>query len=179
MADTERKHQMKFVELDDGQVRAEFDGQEPFTFSPSSLAEELLAKAAVKGVIVRMQSAASKLTGDDRTPAKLREAMIGAWAQLQNGVWAIERAAAALEVSIEAEAAHLWRVAMGEKKGTPYPGTLEQSAADFQGLSAEQQKKLKANPLYQLKYAEVKQARAAAKLAKLAKKAEAADDFDF
>jgi hypothetical protein len=65
-------------------------------------------------------------------------------------------------------------------KGEPVEsaGTIEQAAENFAKLSDEQKKTLKALPRYQLALAEVKAARAAAKLKALTEKVEAGGDED-
>jgi hypothetical protein len=173
---------MSFTVLDTGDIRADFgEGIEPFTFNPATMPETLFPTAVAKGVIANLSGATAKLTGDDRNGANLRKAVVGRWDLLKSGIWGAPRGeGAGEEVSMEAEAAHVFRIKRGEKKGQPYTGTLDQSAADFAALSDEQTAKLKDTPLYKLAYAEVKAARSAAKLAKLQKKAaEAGDDGDF
>lgn len=177
-----RNRQMSFTVLDSGEIRADFgEGAEPFTFNPASMPEALFPAAVAKGVIANLSGATAKLTGADRNPVKLRAAVVGRWDLLKSGVWGAPRGeGAGEEISIEAEAAHLFRVKRGEKTGTPYTGTLDESVAAFASLADEQKAKLKETPLYKLAYAEVKQARAAAKLAKMQAKADAASgDVDF
>ena len=174
-----KTRQMTFSPLDDGSVRADFgEGIEPFTFIPAQIPESLFPQALTKGVITRLQGYSSRLSGEDRTGQTLRDAIVKGWADLMSGIWAAERAPGALEISIEAEAAHVFRVKRGEKKGVPYTGTLAESAEAFAALDEEKQKALKALALYKVAYAEVKARRAAEKAAKLARKAEVEDDSE-
>jgi len=172
---------MSFTVLESGEIRAEFgEGAEPFTFNPASMPEALFPLAVAKGVIANLSGATAKLTGEDRNPTKLRAAVVGRWDMLKSGVWgAVRGEGSPDEISMEAEAAHYFRVKRGEKAGQPYTGTLDESAAAFAALSDEQVKKLKDTPLYKLSYAEVKQARASAKLLKMQAKSQEAGDVDF
>lgn len=174
MSDDTKTRQMTFSILDDGSIRADFGpGLDPLTFNPSTqLAEALYPQAIAGGVVNRVRSYTSRLAGDARTPAALREAVAKGFADLMAGVWERVREGAGEEISIEAEAAHVFR----QKRDPSYAGTLEDSAAAFSALTDDQKKKLKALPRYQAAYADIKAKRAAEKAAKMAKKAEASED---
>ena len=189
---TEKTRQMSFQPLEDGSIKADFgEGVEAFTFTPAAAPESLFPQIIAKGVMAFLQGRTSKLQGDDRTPETLRTAIVKGWEDLMAGVWVRERAPGApAEESIEVEAAHLYRVKRGEKSGTPYTGTLQDTAAAWEALtdaqremlkgrSADKEKGLaaiKANALYASCYAEVKAARAKARAEKLAKKAGSGDE---
>lgn len=177
---TEEKasRQMSFTVTDTGDIRADFGpGLDPIQFSPSALPEVIFPHALAEGIISRLRSATSKLTGDGRTPATLREAIDKGLQSLVAGQWKIERApGSGGEVSIAAEAAHLFRKRRAEKKGEEYTSTLAEDAAAYNALDEAKQKALAEVPSYAAAYAEVKAQRQAAKAAKLAKKAEAAEE---
>jgi hypothetical protein len=170
--------QMSFAVLDDGTVRAEFGtGIDPLTFHPAKMPEPLFPAALAAGFIGRLRGYTSRLVGEGRTPEALRAAIAKGIADLQAGIWAAEREAGAGEISMEAEAAYVYRVKRAEAKGEKYDGTLEAAAEDFGNLTDEQKKVLKALPRYQLAYAEVKARRTAERAEKLAKKVEAGEDL--
>ena len=168
----EKTRQMSFTVLDDGTIRADFGpGLDPLTLNPAQVPEALQAAAMTEGLISRARGYTSKLTVADRTPASLRDAINKAFANLLAGVWKIERAAGESEISMEAEAAFVFRKmrheAKPENKDVPFTGTLGEAVAAFATLSDDEKKKLKSLPRYQLALAEVKAARTAAKAAKL------------
>lgn len=170
MSEDTKTRQMTFSILDDGTVRADFGpGLDPLTFAPATeLPEALFPQAIASGVVNRARSYTSRATGEDRTPAKLRDLIAKAFADLKAGVWErIREGGGADEISIEAEAAHIFR----QKRDPAYTGTLADSAAAFAVLTDDQKKTLKGLPRYQAAYAEVKAKRAAEKAAKLAAKA--------
>lgn len=183
MSETPTKtRQMSFTVLEDGTVRADFgEGVDPLSFLPATLPESLFPMAMAKGFIARLQGYTSRLSGEDRNPTNLRAAIEKGLTDLRAGIWAAERepGQGGGEISIEAEAAHMFRVKRAESKGEEYTQTLEQSAADFKALSDEQKAKLKELPRYKAAYAEVKAARQAKLAAKLAKKADGEEDVDF
>lgn len=165
--------QMSFATLEDGTVRAEFgEGIDPVTFHPAKMPEALFPAALAAGFIGRLRGYTSRLIGDGRTPVALRDAIVKGLSDLNAGIWAAEREAGtgSSEISMEAEAAYVYRVKRAEAKGEVYSGTLEQAAADFAALTDEQTKVLKGLPRYQLAYAEVKARRTAERAEKLAKK---------
>jgi len=169
--------QMSFSLLDDGNIRADFDGQEPLFLNPAQLPENITSAAVTEGVISRARGYTSKLAGDSRTPEALRAAVEKGFAALLAGVWKIERTAGeGSDYTIEQEAAHLFRQLRAKAKGEEYTGTLAEAAAQFATLTDEQKKQLKALPRYQQAYAEIKARVAAEKAAKLAKKADADED---
>jgi hypothetical protein len=178
---TEKTRQMTFTVLEDGTVRADFgENVEPLSFLPATLPESLFPNALAKGFISRLQGYTSRLSGEDRTPGKLREAIAKGLTDLRAGIWAAERTpGAGEEISIEAEAAHVYRAKRAKAKGEEYTGTLEADAEAFSALSDEQKTKLKGLSLYKLAYAEVKAARQAAKATKLAKKVQDEESPDF
>lgn len=182
------KRQMSFTILDNGTIQAEFgEGIEPLQLNPSAVPEAVYASAVTEGLISRARGYTSKLVDKDRTPDALRAAVEKAFANLTAGIWKIERApGSSTEFSIEVEAAFLFRSKRAEKvvaaalaKGESAPdvqiGTLADAAENFAKLTDEQKKTLKALPLYQLSYAEVKAKRDAEKMAKLAAKVAAED----
>lgn len=176
-----KTRQMSFSVLDDGTVRADFgEGVDPLTFNPATLPEKLFPSALAKGFIMFLQGRTSRLAGENRTPKTLHDAVAAGLTDLRNGIWTQERqAGAGGEISIEAEAAHWFRVARAEKKGEAYTLTVEQSAEAYAALSEDQQAKLKSLPTYKAAYAKVKAERQTAKAAKLAKKAETEEEIDF
>lgn len=177
----EKTRQMSFNTLDDGRVRAEFgEGIEPVVFMPASLPESLFPMALAAGVISRLRGYTSRLVGEGRTPEALRAAIVKGLADLNAGVWTQERESGPGEISIEAEAAFVYRQKRAEAKGETYNGTLEDAAKDFAALTDDQRKTLKALPRYQLAYAEVKARKQAERAEKLAKKViEQEEDIPF
>jgi hypothetical protein len=177
----DKTRQMTFTVGEDGQIRADFgEGIDPVFLNPGAVPEVVAAAAVTEGLISRSRGYTSRLTGAERTPAALRDAVAKAFANLMSGVWKIERAAGAgQEFSIEVEAAFLFRKMRAEAKGEEFTGTLEEAAAQFASLDDEQKKKLKATPRYQLAFAEVKAARQAAKAKKLAAAIGEDDDSGF
>lgn len=171
---TEKTRQMSFAVLDDGTIRADFGpGLDPLTLDPQALPENLMVLAISEGIISRLRSYGSKLTGEARTASALRDVMAGGIANLLAGQWKVERAPGeGGEISQEAEAAYLFRVKRAEAKGETYSGTMAEAAEAFAALDDAKKKQLKAVPLYQIALLEVKAKRNAAKSAKLAKKAE-------
>jgi hypothetical protein len=167
--------QMSFTELDNGDVRADFGpGLDPVVFTPAALPEALLAAALTEGVIARLRSYTSKLVGDSRTPANLRESIVkGVDNLFAKGIWKIEREPGepGASISIEAEAAWIFRQKRAAAKGEDYLQSLVDCAKDFGALSDDKKKQLKAVPAYQVAYAAVKARKAAENAAKLAKAA--------
>lgn len=174
------KHQMSFTVGDDGTIRADFGpGLDPLVLDPAKVPESLYPAIIAEGIISRARGYNSKLQGEDRTPAALRGATEKAFENFLQGIWKVERIGGGLVISIEAEAAFVFRQKRATLKGVTFDGTLEQSAADFAALSEEKKAVLKADKLYAVAYAEVKARRAAEKAAKLAEKAEASGDDVF
>lgn len=177
-----KARQMSFTVLDDGTIRADFGpGLDPVTLNPSAVPEAILPMALAEGLINRARSYGSKLTGDARTAAALREATATAFANMLQGIWKVERTPGegGGEISQEAEAAYLFRVKRAEAKGEVYSGTMAEAAEAFAALDEAKKKQLKAVPLYQIALLEVKAKRNAAKSAKLAKKVETEGEIDF
>jgi hypothetical protein len=185
---------MTFTVLESGLVQADFPdaGLDPFTFEPGTIPQSLFPDALIAGVVYNMRSATSKLVGVARTPVAMREALVTRWASITSGKWMAERAVAGEgggSFTLEQLAAFLFRQkrhaaleAKAEKNGTEVPeftATLAESAAQFAALDDEQKAKLKAVPLYQMAFAEVKAEAAAAKAAKLAKKMADVEAEDF
>lgn len=177
--------QMSFTVLEDGTVKAEFGpGLEPLAFNPAVLPEALIPDALSEGVISRLRGYTSKLTGDSRTPAKLREAVEKGLENLfSKGIWKIEREPGdpGSTISVEAEAAYVFRLKryaslIAAGKPAQEVGDLVTAAKQFAALSEEQKKQLKEVPLYKVAYAEVKAKRAQENAAKLAKAAEKLGD---
>jgi hypothetical protein len=167
----EKTRQMSFTVLEDGTVRADFGpGVDPLSFHPATMPEALFPSALAAGFIGRLRGYTSRLAGDARTPAALAAAIAKGIADLRAGIWAAEREPGTGEVSMEAEAAYVFRVKRAEAKGEKYEGTLAEAVAAFDALSDEQKKTLKALPRYQLALAEIKAKRQAEKAIKLAKK---------
>lgn len=162
----EKTRQMTFTVLESGIVRADFDGQEPLFLEPGLIPEHIQGAAMTEGLISRTRGYTSKLEGEGRTPAALRDAVAKGFAQLMAGIWKIERAASA-SFTLEQEAAHVFKLMRAKVTGVEYTGTPAESAMAFDALTDEQKKTLKALPRYQLAYAEVKAAAAAAKAQKL------------
>jgi len=180
-----KTRQMSFSVLDDGSVQATFpdSGLEPVSFKPAAIPEALYADALTEGVISVCRGALGKLSGDARTPENMRAALVAKLDAIMGGQWKTPRAAGdgVTSFSIEAEAAWIFRQKRATAKGEPIEsvGTLAEASAAFAALDDAQKAKLKAVPLYQAAYAEVKAARAAANAAKLAKKAQDSDEVDF
>lgn len=174
------KRQMSFTVLENGTVRAEFGpGLDPVEFDPSALPESIWASALAEGVISRLRSYGSKLQGENRTPANLREATVAGLEKLKAGEWKVERIPGMGEVSIEAEAAHVYRKTKAADAGEEYTRTLAEDAAAFAALSDEQKDKLKKTSRYLAAVAAVKAERNAKKAEKLAKKAKTEEEIDF
>lgn len=167
-----KTRQMTFTVLDDGNIRAEFgEGIDPLLLNPASVPEKLQVAAVTEGLISRLRGYTSRLTDTDRTPANLAAAIKKGMENLQAGVWKIERAAGeGAEFPIEIEAAFLFRQMRAKAKNEDFKGTLAEAAENFAKLTDEEKKTLKALPRYQLAYAEVKAARAQAKLKALSEK---------
>ncbi len=172
MSDTPTKtRQMTFSVLEDGTVRADFgEGVDPVSFHPGTMPESLFPQALAKGFITRLQGYTSRLSGDERNPAALRAAIEAGLTDLRAGKWAAERepGTGSVEISIEAEAAHWYRVS----KNPDYAGTIAESAEAYSALTDEQKKQLKEVPRYKAAYAKVKAERQALRAEKLAKKAD-------
>ncbi len=166
--------QMSFTVLDDGTIRADFGpGIEPLSLNPGTVPEAILAAATTEGLISRARSYTSKLEGDSRTPAALREVIAKAFSNLLAGVWKIERSGAGgTEYTIEVEAALVFRQMRAASKGETCADTLETVAAQWATLTPEQQKQLKELPRYKAAFAQVKAQRQAEKAAALMKKAD-------
>lgn len=167
------KRQMSFTVLEDGQIMASFgDGVEPLYLNPGLLPESLIPSAVAEGVISRSRGYTAKLTAENRTPEKLREATARAFENLLSGIWKIERTPGeSTEYTIEQEAAFVFRQMRAAARGEEFIGTLAEAAAEFAALSEARKAAVKALPRYQLARAQVKARRDAEKLAKLEKKA--------
>ncbi len=178
-AEKESKRQMSFSVLEDGTIRAEFGpGLEPLTLNPGFVPETVLAAATTEGLIARARGYTSKLEGDTRTPATLREAIEKAFANLLAGVWKIERAGVAgAEYTIEVEAALVFRQMRAASKGEVCADTIETVAANWETLSEDQRKQVKDLPRYKAAFAQVKASRQAEKAKALMAKADA-DEAD-
>lgn len=167
---------MSFHVLEDGTVRADFHGLDPLTFNPGAFPESILPMAVTEGVIQNLRSAGSRISGDERTPAKLRELVAARLAAMLAGEWRPERESAGESESytIDEEAAHVFRKLRfeAENPGQAYTGTLAADAAAYSALDETRQKALKATARFQQARTQVKLARDAVKAAKLAKKAE-------
>lgn len=177
----EKGRQMTFTVLESGEIRADFGpGLDPLTLNPAEVPESLYSAAVAEGLMSRARGYTSKLTGDARTPAALRDVIAKAFENMKAGVWKIERVAGgSSEFSIEQEAAWMFRSKRAAAKGETFTGTLAEAAEAFTALTDDQKKTLKALPLYRLCYAEVKAQRDAEKLAKLKADASKAEGFDF
>ena len=176
-AEKTTKRQMSFSVLDTGEIRADFGAElEPLILAPASVPEEIQAAAVTEGLISRLRGATSKLADADRTPENLRAAIQKGMENLLAGIWKIERAPGTAEVSIEVEAAWLFRKLRAESKGEEFTGTIAEAAENFAQLTDEQKKTLKALPRYQAAAAQVKADRQAKKAAKLSAKADADED---
>lgn len=176
-AEKTTKRQMSFSVLDTGEIRADFGAElEPLILAPASVPEEIQAAAVTEGLISRLRGATSKLADADRTPENLRAAIQKGMENLLAGIWKIERAPGTAEVSIEVEAAWLFRKLRAESKGEEFTGTIAEAAENFAQLTDEQKKTLKALPRYQAAAAQVKADRQAKKAAKLSAEANAAED---
>lgn len=177
------KRQMSFTVLPDtGDIRADFGpGLEPIQFAPSSLPEAIWASAMAEGLMSRLRGYTSKLADNNRTPENLRAAIAKGLENLRAGVWTVQREPGLGEISIEAEAAHIYRKMKfeAENPGQEYTGTLADDAAAFAALADDKKATLKKVARYQAAYAQVKASRAAKKAEKLAKKADADDDTGF
>lgn len=194
MSETTKKRQMSFVTLEDGTVHATFgEGIEPIKFHPATLPDALYPMALALGFITFLKRETSALVGDERTAEALRGKIAAGLEDLRAGKWTAERAASAgPEITAEVEAAHLFRIARGEKIGQPYTATVRETAEAFAALpdglakdpahadgpTPKSKAALKATAAYQQAYAKVKAQRAAARAEKLAKK-EVSSDFDF
>lgn len=203
--ETPSKRQMSFTLGEDGVIRAEFgEGIEPLSLNVAEVPEAIYALAVGEGIISRLRGYTSKLTEQTRTPENLRTAISKGMENILAGTWKVERVSATgeTEYPIEVEAAYLFKVKRYEKAlakakadGIDYtgamPGTIEEAAAAYKTLTEDtetvsvdgkkvktlgQKSQLKALPLYQLAYAEVKQRRNAEKLAKLAAAVEKDED---
>lgn len=174
------KRQMSFAVLDSGLIQANFGpGLDPVTLNPAEVPEAIQAAAVTEGLISRARGYTSRLTEENRTPEKLREAIVKAFAQLMAGVWKVERdGIAGAEISIEAEAAYLFKVKKAEAKGETFAGTMAEAVAAFSALTDDQKKQLKELPRYKVCYAEVRAKRALENVKKLEKAAAASEAED-
>ncbi len=174
------KRQMSFAVLDSGLIQASFGpGLDPVTLNPAEVPEAIQAAAVTEGLISRARGYTSKLTEANRTPEKLRDAIVKAFAQLMTGVWKVERdGIAGAEISIEAEAAYLFKVKKAESKGETFAGTMAEAVEAFSKLTDEQKKQLKELPRYKVCYAEIKARRALENVKKLEKAAAASEAED-
>lgn len=174
------KRQMTFAILENGNIQASFgEGIDPLVLDLSTVPEAVQLAAITEGLISRTRGYTANLVDADRTPAKLAERVAKAFANLQAGVWKIERGEGAGETfTIDEEAAHVFRIKRGEKKNEPYTKTLAETAKEWGALTEDQRKTAKTVPLFQLARAEVKARRDAEKMEKLAK-AVAEDTTDF
>ena len=174
-----KTRQMSFHILDDGTVRADFVGDvESLTLSLSDVPEALKIAAIADGVISRARGYASKLTDEERTPAKLAEQIALAFANIKAGIWKAPRATSAVtEYSIEIEAAWLFRKMKAETRGEAFTENMGSVFTLWEGLTDEQRKQVKDLPRYKAAFAQVKAQRQAKKAEKLLRKAEA-DEAD-
>lgn len=176
------KRQMSFAVLDDGRIEASFvgDGLDALYLDPSEVPERVQLLAITEGIISRARSAGSKLEGEARTAAALREVIAKAFDALRAGEWKVERASnGATTYSAEVEAALVFRQLRAAAKGETCDDTIAEVAANWEQLSDEQKAGVKALSRYQQAYAQVKARRAAEKAAKLAKKADEEDESGF
>jgi hypothetical protein len=176
LADTPetRKRQMSFHVAENGDVIASFegDGIDPIVLSLDSVPESIKIAAITEGLISRARSYCGKV--ETRTPENLRVAVAQAFANLQSGIWKIERESTGITVyPIEVVAAFEFRKGKALAAGKEFTDTLESVAALWDGLTDEQKAQVKALPRYKAAYAAEKAARAVAKAEKLAKKADA------
>lgn len=172
-AKTGNKRQMQFAILENGNIQASFgEGIDPITLDIATVPEQVQLAAITEGLISRARSYTNNLTDDERTPENLAKRVAKAFAALMAGTWKAERGTVSAEFTIDQEAAHLFRIKRGEKKGEPYTSTQEETAEAWNALSDEQRKTAKGVPLFQLALAEVKAKRSAEKMAKLVKAAE-------
>ncbi len=167
--------QMSFIILDDGSIQASFGpGLENLTLLRDEFHPNIIEAAISAGMVSRLRAFTSRCTGDDRTPENLRAAVATGIESLKRGEWTTERTPAALETTIEVEAAWGFRKARAAAEGREFTETLAETAVAWAALSDEQQAKVKALPRYAAILAAVKAERQAAKAAKLAAKAAAA-----
>lgn len=167
--------QMAFAILDDGSIQASFGpGLENITFLREEFHPSTIEPAISAGIVSRLRAFTSRCTGDERTPENLRAAIALGVESLKKGEWAAERTPAALETTIEVEAAWGFRKARATAEGREFTETLAETAVAWAALTDEQQAKVKALPRYAAILAAVKAQRAAAKAAKAAAKAEKA-----
>lgn len=171
--------QMSLTVQDDGVIRAEFGpGLDPLTIDPAKLPEDILPQAVAEGIRSFLRARGSKLSGEARTPAALHAATAEGIADLLAGKWKADRVStASADVTIEGEAAHLYRKTRFAETnpGEDYTGSMAADAAAFAALADAQKAKLKAVPRFQVALATVKAARMAARAAKLEKKAAATE----
>ncbi len=171
--------QMAFAILADGSIQASFGpGLEDITFTRAEFHPATIEPAISAGIVSRLRAFTSRCTGEDRTPEKLRAAISLGIESLKRGEWTTERTPAALETTIEVEAAWGFRKARAAAEGREFTETLAETAVAWAALSDEQQAKVKALPRYAAILAAVKAERQAAKAAKLAAKAAAAAQED-
>jgi hypothetical protein len=174
--------QMSFTIQEDGIIRADFGtGLDPLTLNPQEVPEDVYPQIFSAGLIAFLRARSSKLSGEDRTPAALREVTKAGIIDLLAGKLHTPRvSSAAASFTANAEAAHVYRVLRFAETnpGETYAGTLAADAAAFVALDEDKQKKLLTVPRFQQALAQVKAARLAAKAAKLAKKADASDGED-
>ena len=174
----EAKRSMHFVVLENGTIEAQFPGLDPLRLDPADVPELTQMAAITEGLISRSRAYTGGISGDERTPKLMRECIEKAFANLRAGVWKVERAGAAASYTIEEEAALLFRQLRAAAKGEECTDTQAQVAEEWNKLTEEQIKTVKATPRFQQALAQVKAARAAAKAAKASKKAEAEDAED-
>jgi hypothetical protein len=171
--------QMTFTILDDGSIQPSFGpGLENLTLLREEFHQNTIEAAISAGMVSRLRAFTSRCTGDERTPENLRAAVALGIESLKKGEWATERAPAALETTIEVEAAWGFRKARAAAEGREFTETLAETAVAWAALTDEQQKKVKALPRYAAILAAVKAERAAAKAAKAQKAAEKAAQED-
>lgn len=162
---------MSFTTLDDGRIRCDFPGLEPLHVVPGELPEELMPLAVDAGIKDRLRGYTNKLSGDARTPVALRALVEVGIANMLKGTWNLERGQGpGGEISMEGEAAHLYRKARAEAKGETYTGTMEDDAMAFSALLDDKKKILRANVSFQAALESVKIERAQRRAAKLAQK---------
>lgn len=175
--ETTSKRQMSFSVLESGEIRADFGpGIDALILNPAAVPEHVLAAATTEGLISRARSYTSKLEGEARNPASLRDVIAKAFANLLAGTWKVERVGGGgVEYSIEVEAALVFRQMRAASKGETCTDTLAEVAANWEALSDDQKKQVKDLPRYKAAYAQVKAQRQAEKAKAELAKAEKAE----
>lgn len=175
-----KKHQMRFVVLDDGTIQAQFgEGIDPVSLDPADVPEKVQLAAITEGLIARARAILGRLDGENRTRENLATATAEAFAAFRSGEWKTERVSTATATyTIEEEAAHEYRLLKAQSKGEVLSATLAETAEFWASLTEDQQKQVKATARFAQARAIVNARRAEAKIAKAAKKAAKQDDDD-